>query len=153
MNQPLPVFASPLTENLELWEKELESDCDKDFLLDGIRNGFRITTEGSVFKEVECQNYRSATHGHKDQVEEQIYNDLDGGNYILADTKPTILSSLGAIPKSAGGIRLIHDASHPEGANLNSYATINHFKYDTIDKVTKLIPPNSVIVKIDLKSA
>ncbi len=64
------------------------------------------------------------------------------------------MSSLGAIPKSAGGIRLIHDASRrPECANLNSYATANHFQYDTIDKATKLIPPNGVIAKIDLKSA
>ncbi len=106
MNQPLPVFASQLTENLELWGKELESACDKDFLLDVIRNGFRKTTEGSIFKEVECQNYRSATHEHRDQVE-QIYHELDSGNYILADTKPTIVSSLGAIPKSAGGNHLI----------------------------------------------
>ncbi len=120
MNQPLPVFASQLTENLELWEKELESACDKDFLLDVIRNGFRKTAEGSIFKEVECQNYRSATHGHRDQVE-QIYNELDSGNYILADTKPTIVSSLGAIPKSAGGNHLIR-GQEKDQTQVNSMA-------------------------------
>jgi hypothetical protein len=42
---------------------------------------------------------------------------------------PTIVSSLGAVPKSNGDIRLIHDASQPVGNSLNSYTSDTNCSY------------------------
>lgn len=46
-------------------------------------------------------------------MERQIIIEMEHGNYVNATTKPTIVSSLGVIPKSNCDVRLIHDASLP----------------------------------------
>ena len=83
-----------------------------DFLLDGIRHGFKILTqpEGLITK-VHCHNYRSATDPEFKQVELQIKLEINKGNYMIVNSVPSIVGSLGAIPKKTGGIRLIYDCS------------------------------------------
>ena len=39
--------------------------------------------------------------------------ELSNNNYVINGVKPTIVTSLGAIPKSNSKVRLIHDASRP----------------------------------------
>ena len=79
---------NPTTLNLETWTMLLENDPDRNFLLEGIGNGFCI-----------------------------IGNDVD------TQEKPTIISAIGAIPKSEKSVRLIHDASRPMGLGLNDYVS------------------------------
>jgi hypothetical protein len=67
--------------------------------------------------------------------------------------KPHIISALGAIEKSDGGIRLIHDASRPEGFSLNDLASPEECKYQSIKDAISLITPYGFCAKIDLKSA
>ncbi len=138
------------------WAIELENDPDTELLFD-MESGFKITDEGSIFKNVECENYLSATQTYPHQVEAQIYKELDEGNYVITHRKPTIVSSIGAIPKDKnnlqGGIRLIHDGSLPEGANLNSYASKHKFSYQTLDDAASKVPPGGYIAKVDLRSA
>lgn len=74
--------------------------------------------------------------------------------YVITNTKPSIISVLGAIPKpNSDKIQLIHDCSRLEHSNVNSYATTQHFSYMTLDKAVSLIKPNVYLAKIDLKSA
>ena len=76
------------------------------------------------------------------------------GNYVIARTKPSIVSALGAIPKpNSENIRLIHDCSRPAHSNVNSYVTTQHFSYVTLDKAFSLVTPDAFLAKIDLKSA
>ena len=145
---------APLTNCLALWREELEHDPDADFLLAGISDGFRITDAGSEFSPAVCKNYKSATVQYKDQVQAQILHELMMGNYMVVSSPPKIISALGAIPKpDPNAIRLIRDCSRPEGGCLNSYASVTHFKYETVDDATKLITPNSYLAKVDLRSA
>ena len=72
----------------------------------------------------------------------------------MCDSKPNFISPLGAIPKSTGGIRLIHDCSRPLGNSLNDYATLEFSKrFQTIDDATSLVQPGYYMAKVDLKSA
>ncbi len=151
----ITVPVSPLTTSLPVWAEELQDNEDAEFLLSGIADGFRITDEGALFSPVECDNYKSATCAENfEKVEQQIKTEIKEGRYVKVDQKPTIISSLGAVPKSdPGKIRLIHDCSRPLGKNLNSYASIDRTAYDTVDQATKLLPPGGFMAKIDLRSA
>ncbi len=140
---------------VEAWETELADDpIDRNFILTGIAEGFHITDPGSKFSPAEHSNYKSATETYKDLAEEQIYKEIELGRYVIVPDKPTIVSSLGAVPKSTpNSIRLIHDCSRPLGKGLNSYASTETFKYATLDHATSLLPMNGYMSKVDLKSA
>ena len=140
----------------EVWEQELEFDVDKDFLLEGIKNGFRIRNLDIEPKEVEQENYNSATNKDvHDLVESQILTEIQEGRYVVTNIRPKIVSALGAIRKSdSNDVRLIHDASKPTGFGLNDYASIfDKQSFQSIDEAEKLMTPSSYFAKVDLKSA
>lgn len=140
---------------IDVWTKELHNDPDKEFLLQGISEGFRLTDKQSQFTPARQPNYSSATgKENRRKVEQQIQFELDHGHYRRCDTPPTIVSALGAIPKQdSTQIRLIHDCSQPVGSSVNDFATVEKFSFQTIDDAVKLISPNCFLGKIDLQSA
>lgn len=92
---------SPLILALSRWAEELKEDFERDFLLTGISQGFRITSADSHFVSVDCKNYLSATCVENfSKVESQIRTELELGRYIQVAEKPVIISSIGAVPKS-----------------------------------------------------
>lgn len=146
-----------LHQEIESWEHILHDDLDKSFILDGIRHGFKIVDDDIVDSPVEdvyCKNYKSVLQPSvRDKVESQIVAELEANNYVLCNAKPTIVSSLGAVPKDNDKLRLIHDCSRPVGQGVNSYATNVHFKYQTVDQAVKILPDRGFMAKIDLSSA
>ena len=137
------------------WEALLpRSDRDRDFILAGVRDGFHIV-DSLKFKPVETTNYSSATQANiRPQVEAQIKVEIDEGRYRVTSQRPTIISALGAIPKSNGGIRLIHDASRPSGAALNDYAVGDQrLRFQSLEDAVSLLSPGAYLSKVDLKSA
>ena len=122
--------------------------------MDGINNGFRIIQKGVHLVPVRCENYKSATDASvKMAVEEQIMYEIERGNYVACEAQPAIVSSLGAIPKGNGKIRLIHDCSRPIGKSVNSYTTTTSITYETIDKALSLLPERGYMAKVDLRNA
>lgn len=140
-----------------MWENELINDPDRDFLLDGIRHGFRITDENKYVTPVETDNYKSATNDLVYQtVEKQIISELNEGNYKISpgNTKPTLVSALGAVPKPDGkSLRLIHDGSQPDKFALNDYAQTTKFSYQSLEDATNLLKPGYFMAKVDLSQA
>lgn len=68
--------------------------------------------------------------------------------------KPTIVSALGAIPKSHSKVRLIHDASRPLHMSINDYVQSDtSCSYMDLRVVSKLISEGCYLAKIDLQSA
>jgi hypothetical protein len=101
---------------------------------------------------VNPENYSSAFRVGT-QVENQIKTEIALGNYVVTKMIPTIVSSLGHVPKSNGNIRLIHDGSQPVGNSLNSYTSDTNCSYMDMRHALKLIRPNNYLAKVDLKSA
>lgn len=78
------------------------------------------------------------------------------GNYVKSETKPRIISALGAIPKSQTKIRLIHDASQPKHISLNDHILAKSdcsCSYMDIREAIKHISPGCFLAKVDLSSA
>jgi len=72
--------------------------------LDGIRNGFKITTLDYDGPDIWQQNYKSATCPENFHlVEKQIFEELNNGRYKLTEIRPKVISALGAISKSTPG--------------------------------------------------
>ena len=74
----------------------------------------------------------------------QVLSEISEGNYVICDSKPDLITPLGAIPKPAGGVRLIHDCSRPAGNSLNDLPFRNVHK---LFKILIMTPPlcNKVI--------
>lgn len=89
------------------------------------------------------------------RVELQIRTELNNGRYKIVDSKPTIVSALGAIPKSkdSNAVRIIHDASRPLGKALNDYAPKTTFKYQCVQDAVDLTTTNCYYAKVDLSQA
>ena len=149
-----PPATHSLTDHLSSWESELSGDFDKDFLLVGIKHGFHLIDKGSDILPTECHNYSSLSDGDNDiKVAKQIQWEIDNGNYIATDVKPTIVSALGAIPKPNGKIRLIHDCSRPDNLAVNHYASLDLCKYDSLQDALDLMKRGYYMAKVDLESA
>ena len=138
--------------NIELWHKELLHDPDREFLIDGLINGFQLIHAGSNIEQAEMNNYKSTTApAVRDQVEATVLEEIQEGNYIVTDKKPTIISALGAIPKpDSSEVRLIHDCSMPAAKGLNVYADIDHFSFQKLEDATKLLEPGYFMSKVDI---
>jgi len=140
---------------LSAWEAALSpSDPKHDYILSGIREGFRITTEDYLGPPVMVNNYRSATDPEFFMaVEHQIQEEISNGRYIPIKERPTIVSALGAIPKDNNKVRLIHDCSRPHGQAVNDFAALEKFSYQSIKDAMQMITPGCYLAKIDLASA
>lgn len=131
-------------------------DPDSDFLLNGIRHGFDIVDNDLKLVHAEAKNHPSAIPGNvnDESVKQQILNEISEGNYVVTNEKPCLISPLGAVSKSDGGIRLIHDCSRPGGTALNDYvSSFQSQKFQTIDDATDLVHKGYYMAKVDLKSA
>ncbi|KAL9952390.1 hypothetical protein ACROYT_G039640 [Oculina patagonica] len=122
---------------------------------DGIVNGFQLVPSGTHFAKAQNNNYKSATGTCvKAAVEQTILSEIREGNYVVTESKPAIVSALGAIPKpNSSEIRLIHDCSRPHGQALNDYISTHSFKFQTLDDAIAQLQPNYFMAKIDLRHA
>lgn len=140
-----------------VFERELQNDYDKEFLLQGVKHGFDIIRNtGSLPSNVLAKNHPSASLNSPlyKKAHEQILNEIACGNYIFADQTPRIISPMAVIPKPDGGVRLIHDCSRPEGQAVNSLVDdVDKQRFQTLDEAAKLVTPNCFMAKVDLKTA
>ena len=111
--------------HLSAWEEELKDDFDREFILNGIKNGFDIIDKNATPLPVECNNHKSAQPGSPlyDQATAQVLKEIQMGHYEVVSEPPSIVSPMGVIPKPDGGVRLIHDCSLPKGQSVNDYCT------------------------------
>jgi len=143
--------AGLVTEN---WERFLPKDDPmRDFIIEGVSRGFKLSQLDSKPKrKVLCKNYFSC-YKYRNEVENQILTEIENGRYIFTQHQPSIVSSLGAIPKSDGGVRLIHDCSRPAGEAVNDSALKDDFKYQTLQDAMNMVSPGDYLAKVDLQSA
>jgi hypothetical protein len=146
-----PRANSAMTEALEFWKKELDNDIHRTYVLKGIEFGFDLVDDSNIELKAHRRNYRSVLE-NADLVELKIKNEILLKRYTICESPPQITSSLGAVPKQNGDIRLIHDLSRPQGG-VNKFATETSVVYPILDKALAMIIPGSFLAKVDLKDA
>jgi hypothetical protein len=139
------------------WKAELSNIEmeEREFILTGLLEGFRITNVGNTedLPVTETENYASCAQ-HHEAVTKQIEEEIENGRYVKAKDKPRMVSPLGALPKADGKVRLIHDASAPMGNSINdNYEMREKVKYDSVNDFCKQIARNWFMAKVDLQSA
>ena len=117
-------------------------------------HGFHIVDSDVCPEYASMSNYKSAICSDNfAMVQAQIVEELEG-RYIVSSEKPKIVSALGAIPKSSGGVRLIHDCSRPSGLAVNDYALLGEkVRFQSVDDAFRLLYPGGYSAKVDLRSA
>ena len=138
-----------------MWEKELEQDFDKAYILHGLKYGFPIVDcPLNNISPAFTANHRSAiSETNLLRVEQRIKEELMEGNYVKVENPPLITSALAAIDKPDGDIRLIHDLSRQFNGSVNDFATKDACEYETLSDAITLLTPSSYMAKVDLKSA
>ena len=82
-NTPL-MTPNPLSDRLYVWENELTHDQDRDYIINGLKQGFRIIEEHSPIIDAECVNYKSATcTENRPRVEAQLRDEIAKGHYVI----------------------------------------------------------------------
>jgi len=139
----------------EIWVKELANDLDRDFILNGVREGFDLIPRDTTVLPAFTKNNRSALRpGAKEQIEEQLCKGLSLGHFGLSNTPPIIVYAIGAVPKrDSSELRLIMDCSRPLALSANSYMDLDHYKYTTVDEAAYKAKPGFWLAMIDLKHA
>lgn len=134
----------------ERWTVELEGDSDREFIMNGVREGFSIVDSDQLPPPVYCKNYGS-TRANFIKVEQSIRAEIAAGNYEICDTKPRVISALGAIPKKdSEEIRLIHDLSR---GGVNALASVTSVAYPSVEDAVAVLPVDAYIAKLDLRHA
>uniref|UniRef100_A0A1I8ID48 SAP domain-containing protein n=1 Tax=Macrostomum lignano TaxID=282301 RepID=A0A1I8ID48_9PLAT len=144
-----------------VWREELAgTEMPEDrvrFVLDGVKNGFRITNKVMDCKNhTEMANHRSATI-HQQAVEAQVRQELKQDRYrrCQAGNRPLIVSALGAIPKAdSSSIRLIHDCSLPTGASVNDFfESKRKLRFTSASNFASKLYSGAYMCKVDLSQA
>ena len=129
----------------------------RDAILHRVKHGAPLITR-PLGADVRCEvdNYISATNAQaRPYVEAQILQELENDRYEIVQTKPQIISALGAIPKNKQGtkFRIIHDCSRPSGRAVNDFADIDPFQYQSLQDAIDMIRPGDYLAKIDLQNS
>ena len=164
MPTQLKVDVSPL--QWEVWQECLAPHSDEqfiDYIVSGIRDGFRIGFNYSRYKcRTVKENMRSALE-HADVVREYLAKECALGR-VLGPFDPVCLpdihvSRFGVIPKGTSGQwRLILDLLSPDGHSVNDgiNSEICSLSYVTVDDAAKAIlleGSGALLAKVDIKSA
>lgn len=141
---------------LRAWEEELPAGYQaRQFILAGIRDGFRIRNKDTSPDRAFLGNYKSCTDPLvRERVERQIRTELDNGRYRKCTRPRTITSALGAIQKPhSHKVRLIHDCSRPAGHAVNDMADNRPFSYQSLQQALGAVNKGAWLAKMDLASA
>ena len=136
---------------------DMEDKTDKrDYLYEGILNGFRIVDEDENLGSYECENYKSVLSDQAfEYVSDLIRCEMNEDKFVRAEIQPTCVHALGAIPKHDGSYRPITDCRRPEGYSINNFmeTTFCTFNYTTMDQVTEMVMPHCYMATVDVSSA
>ena len=137
------------------------NESEKQFLVSGFAEGFRVPFAGELPLNNGTRNHPSAM-ANKTIVSSKLKEELAAGRIIGPfSSKPCnlVCSPLALVPKKEPGkFRLIQDLSFPKGRSINDGidSQFTEVHYDTIDVVinkVKMFDRNCLMAKTDIENA
>ena len=144
--------------NFHAWQRELAFDFDKDFVLDGLQNGFKLINESDVssIAGYDAVNYTSATcYEFKPELDELFAKELALGRISRVLVKPKCIHAIGRVPKKdSGKSRPITDCSRPRGNSLNDYIkpALDSFHMNSVDTAVSHSSKGCYYAVVDIES-
>lgn len=139
-----------------MWDHFLGDDPDRDFILDGISNGFKIVNvDVCDIDNYEVNNYMSAENNvAKPKLDELLSKELACGKISVSDSKPKCIHAYGAVPKkNSDKLRPITDCSRPFGKSINDKILNDKMRYKTVDFATKFVKEGCYFAAVDIAAA
>jgi hypothetical protein len=131
--------AKPL--NLALFQRLLASDFDQEFLLGVVENGVLLVPDVEQLQPFVLPNYSSAVDAAA-QVQRVLSEEVRQVWVLPAPDPPRFVHPLGVVPKSTGGIRVIHDHSAPVGSSVNDQQVYVRHSWDTLELAMPFFVPH-----------
>jgi hypothetical protein len=130
---------------LSAWQEELRDDDDRGFFLYLVEHGLSISKEDSTLKPFRCKNYKSA-YAAADQVDDALRPDIASHRIFrpFSGEVSSFVHALGAVPKTATTVCVIHDHSRPFGQSLNDSMTQSKFSFSSVDDAVRLMRPGCI---------
>lgn len=144
---------------LAAWEYELSfmpDSAEKDYLLNGVKFGFRIVDADAPVPMYERDNYRSALEPDAYRFLCKLFREEeDQCKIIKSHVRPHCVHAIGAIPKRDNKYRPITDCRRPLFQSINSYMsqTAKPFKYKSLDLVSDSITRGCYMACTDIQAA
>jgi hypothetical protein len=140
--------------DLVAWQSELRDDPDSQFLLYLVEHGLSLTDSSTPLEPFKCRNYKSAysafhhvnTALADDILRQRIFRQYPGETFDF-------VHALGAVPKTATSVRVIHDHSRPYGRSLNAALSQTNFSFDSVDDAVALMTHKCYMAKVDIEAA
>ncbi|XP_065185742.1 uncharacterized protein LOC135816471 [Sycon ciliatum] len=133
----------------------------RSYVSQGMQYGFRIGSSRPIASSVMSPNHPSAC-ACPAEVTTHLLTCCDRGETAGPFASPPFphmhISGLGAIPKSNGKLRIIHDLSSPAGLSVNDGISRDEFslQYETVDTAISLIMQagrGALLTKVDIRNA
>ena len=137
--------------NAPLFHRLLAADVDKAFLLGVVDNGVLLVHDRAALDPFAIPNYKSAMEASA-AVLEGLQDEVRRGWIVPVAVPPPFVHPLGVVPKSTGGIRIIHDHSVPVGACVNDMEMYVSYAWDTLESVLPLFAPRVFMARLDIEA-
>lgn len=155
------VITSPLKP--DVWESYLSTHPDRQFveyLVDGIRRGFRVGCCASVAVLRSATRNMPAADLHPTVIENYLSDELSSNRLVKAPSALVHVSKFGVIPKKyqPGKWRLIVDLSSPDGASVNDFIDpeLCSLSYASVEDAAAFVfkaGRGAMLAKLDIKAA
>jgi hypothetical protein len=140
--------------HLDKWRQHLLQDPDQGFLLYVVEHGLCLTEETARIAPYNVKNYSSICK-HRAHVAAALAPDIESRRIPPPAVGMTSLyiHALGAVPKTANSVRVIHDLSRPIGRALNEHMQEVTFQFESLDDAIALMKPGCYMAKVDIEGA
>lgn len=153
--EELPLWQRPVWDarplNAAMFDRLSVVDCDREFLMGVVHNGVLLVPDLAQMSPFFLQNYSSALEAH-DAVSAVVATEVAQG-WVLPVAEPSpFCHPLGAVPKSDGGIRVIHDHSVPVGVGVNDHEVYVRYTWDSLDSALRFLVPEVFMARLDISA-
>jgi len=153
--QDLPLWQRPVWDarplNSALFDRLSAVDGDRDFLLGVVNNGVLLVPDLAQMEPFCLQNYSSALEAHE-AVSAVVADEVSQGWVLPVGEPSPFVHPLGAVPKSDGGTRVIHDHSVPVGLGVNDNEVYVRYTWDSLDSALRFLVPHVFMARLDISA-
>eukprot|EP00775_Hariotina_reticulata_P015413 gene15413-biopygen17214 len=136
---------------VELFDTLSAQDVDRSFLMGVVRNGVLLVPDPAVLTPYCLPNYSSALQ-ESSTISNMLAAEVAQSWVVQVPTRPRFVHPLGAVPKSDGGIRVIHDHSVPLGSSVNDHEVYVRYSWDSLDDALQFVVPHVFMARLDVSA-